>query len=406
MINISYMGTKKNLAHTIAAVIEKTRGDNFLDLFSGMCAVGEALAGKKQVWNNDILLFPCLISYLLFNSSCRPPDPTSIENSFYDFYYNNYNCLYNRFEHKLNEEAFALASMELSNNISYLSKYSNDYFLNGQEINQLGNNRHDFPYRLFSLTYADSYFGMQQCVEIDSIVFSLDKMIDNGTIDQDQKGWLLIALAVAMQKTANTTGHFAQYLEPKESNSKRYIQQRKRSIRIEWLNQIYELAPIGTTGWRKRNRSFNMDAFQLLDSLKETKQKPNVIYADPPYTNDQYSRFYHLFETLVLYDYPSTVAKGRYRSARYQSDFSLKAKAVKAFEELAYKCKSLKANLVVSYPDRGLIHKSGANPLLLLNKYYPKVEVCHSIPYKHSTFGASKGASQQSVTEIIYWAKI
>ena len=40
----------------------------------------------------------------------------------------------------------------------------------------------------------------------------------------------------------------------------------------------------------------------LAKGIRGMKQRPAIIYADPPYTDDQYSRFYHLYETALLYD--------------------------------------------------------------------------------------------------------
>ena len=43
-----------------------------------------------------------------------------------------------------------------------------------------------------------------------------------------------------------------------------------------------------------------MDFRQALQNLDDDVR---VIYADPPYTRDHYSRFYHGLETLSLRDY-------------------------------------------------------------------------------------------------------
>lgn len=43
------------------------------------------------------------------------------------------------------------------------------------------------------------------------------------------------------------------------------------------------------------------------DLLKQDDIKNNVsfIYADPPYTDMQYSRYYHLLNIVAKYDYPA-----------------------------------------------------------------------------------------------------
>ena len=52
--------------------------------------------------------------------------------------------------------------------------------------------------------------------------------------------------------------------------------------------------------------------------------RPAVVYADPPYTSDHYSRYCDLYETLILYDYPLSEATGRYRPDGFFSRFSIK----------------------------------------------------------------------------------
>ena len=76
------------------------------------------------------------------------------------------------------------------------------------------------------------------------------------------------------------------------------------------------MAPEGNAKWRKGNRTFRREAIRLLQELPQSKTRPSVVYADPPYTRDHYSRYYHLLDTLLLYDYPDPVGKGQYRLDR------------------------------------------------------------------------------------------
>ena len=79
--------------------------------------------------------------------------------------------------------------------------------------------------------------------------------------------------------------------------------------------------------------------------------KVDVIYIDPPYTNAHYSRFYHILETLVKYDYPDTEYHGRYRTDRYQSPFGIKSKAHDEFDTMISLCRTARKSLVISYSD-------------------------------------------------------
>ncbi len=80
------------------------------------------------------------------------------------------------------------------------------------------------------------------------------------------------------------------------------------------------------------------------EALINLSDDVRVVYADPPYTRDHYSRFYHGLETLSLRDFPTIsktkiggrerLSRGLYREQREQSDFCIRSKAPKAFEEL------------------------------------------------------------------------
>ena len=104
-----------------------------------------------------------------------------------------------------------------------------------------------FPYCLFTITFSDGYFGFAQSVEIDSIRYAIDQCEKRGTILPDEARWMLISLSHAIMKVATTTGHFAQYLNINENNSKSYIAKRRRSVWDTWLECTLDLGPVDLT---------------------------------------------------------------------------------------------------------------------------------------------------------------
>jgi adenine-specific DNA methylase len=84
-----------------------------------------------------------------------------------------------------------------------------------------------------------------------------------------------------------------------------------------------------------------------------------VVYADPPYTRDHYSRFYHVLETMALRDDPkistntahgkTVLSRGIYRQDRHQSPFCIRSEAPAAFEELFERVAKRGVPLVLSY---------------------------------------------------------
>jgi adenine-specific DNA methylase len=94
-----------------------------------------------------------------------------------------------------------------------------------------------------------------------------------------------------------------------------------------------------------------------------------AFYADPPYTIDHYSRFYHVLETLVLRDAPSldtqrqggeeVIMRGLYRAGRHQSQFSVPSSVEGAFRRLFKGVAAQGRSLVLSYSpfDAGKGHR-------------------------------------------------
>ena len=216
--------------------------------------------------------------------------------------------------------------------------------------------------------------------------------------------WGCLALCEATRKVATATGHFAQHLHINAKTSGRFTAQRRRSVWKEWLLALNELGPLGSARWRMRNRSYRSDASQLLTELRSEKCKPTVIYADPPYTQDQYSRYYHMYETVLLYDYPSTAGAGRYRQGRFVSPFCLKTKVVDAFETLADRARSLRATLIVSYPNNGVLADAKRSLPLILKRAFRNCVVQSPISHFHSSMGGSKGVQKHSVREYLFIA--
>jgi adenine-specific DNA-methyltransferase len=246
-LSISYMGTKQRIAPIIADVAASAKQGPFLDLFSGICAVGAAVGTKRGIWCNDVQIFASLIAEALFLSTSL--SPTSIETAeiaFNDFQINRQK-LENRFKRELDKEVDLLSSEDIDKIQRYYSNLPHagvnvDY---QSEVKRLHKKPNTFPYRLFAITYAGGYIGLMQAIEIDSIRYTMDKLRDNGTIDQNAFRWWVIALCQAICKVATTTGHSAQYLKINDNNVQNFINQRKKSIWLHWLEAVDNLVPIG-----------------------------------------------------------------------------------------------------------------------------------------------------------------
>jgi len=399
-LQISYMGTKRQLAPLVSDTILSCKDGPLMDLFSGMCAVGSEVGSSRQVWANDAQLFASNVAKAIFTSRDLPIGSKQALNLLRNGFQRNLEVLCSNYGEFVDAEQALFDSPDLA-----ALKDLDQKILSHKSFSVGSGHRNHFPYCLFSEIFAGGYFSLYQAMEIDSVRYAIDHALDSQTITAEQHRWLLLALAQAMSRVANTTGHFAQYLKPKENNLSKVIKQQKRGIWLEWLEACDFIEPVGSQDWRKGNKAFNGCSIELLNRIRRWKNKPSVIYADPPYTDDQYSRFYHIYETLFLYDYPEAIGVGQYRPGRFRSSFSLRSEVQGAMTKLIAGCAKAKCNLVLSYPDNGLLPDARNSIVTILRDHYSSVEIAHEVNHKHSSLGGSKGQQIYDVKELLFLAK-
>ena len=401
---ISYMGTKAALASEIAASFDGLPAGPLLDLFAGMATIGRAVAPVRNVWLNDVQQFSRLTSELQFLNCDGSGYRRSAYRTAQLTYAKHFKLLSAQFRDLIAKEDAALQTREWQD-VSSMEIELRAGNRPGPDITASAT-RKDLPdYCLFTGMYAATYFGIRQCIQLDSLRKGIDAAAPEG--DRKLAGvrrWMLAALGSAASRCSNSTGHFAQYLTASELNVRRVASQRRRSITREWRIGLRAGAQVGNYAWRRNNRTFNSDACDLLASLNKAGTAPAVIYADPPYTSDQYSRYYHILETLIKYDYPSVAGKGLYRPDRFVSNWSLKTKVNESFDSLIKNASLLGSSLVISYPTNGLLAKSEDVIPEMLSEHFRSVRRLTPMSHQHSTMGASKGSQRHEVTEQVFVA--
>jgi len=205
--------------------------------------------------------------------------------------------------------------------------------------------------------FGGVYFSWEQAIDLDALLTEAHKM-DSGARDY----FLAAILAVASDAVDTVGKQFAQPIRPRDSTGKpkqHLVRQmeRDRSISVFdrfalWLERL-KLVPRGSTG-----RAIRCD---FREALNDHSLHFDAVYADPPYTRDHYSRFYHALETMARHDEPriSTTmirsggspqaSRGIYRDDRHQSPFCIKSQAPGAFDELFGGVRARAIPLVLSY---------------------------------------------------------
>jgi adenine-specific DNA-methyltransferase len=396
------MGTKRALAPFVRNITDALPDGPLLDVFAGMGAIAEALSSKRPVWLNDIQNYAAAFARARFQTSGSQISVHDALDLLSSSYNANYSSLAQKFAVELRLEEEVIASGRAARVVSWRRRRNSIHNRPGGRA-VLSRFRGSAPpvYQMFARSYSHGYFTLRQSMEVDSARAAIDAALQKRAICTKEKDWLLLALARAVRKSAFTTGHFAQYLTVSDRTLHRFQKVAARSVWNIFLEELGELRGLAIPSGSASNRVYRTDATTLLKRLQRSGMRPAIVYADPPYTADHYSRYYHIWESLVLYDYPSLSGKGRYRPDRFQTPYSIKAIVGDAFAEFIGAARALDATLVLSYPGNGLLHEAGRSPRTLLKAHYPKVEQ-FSIDHQHSTMGASDGKAKSVVTEHIY----
>lgn len=320
---IRYMGNKNKLLDFIIPEIinNSSKDDVICELMAGTNCVSYALKDKRRLYTNDIQYYSYIISIALIKNNSTVISSESAKKDL--------------------EDKFRL-------------------------------NLEKREYNFFEKNYSDTYFSASQCKEIDSIRYAI-----NFIEDLNIKSLYLVSLMNAMCVCEATSGHFAQYLPPDHPRLEKI---RDRSIWDEFLKKCNDFKKIVFSKFE--NKCFNLNYEELLE-LSEFEDV-TLVYIDPPYTGEQYSRFYHVLETICKYDNPELEFKGLYRTDRFTSPFSLRTKAFDEFEKLFSILASKGKKIVLSYSTKGLIKEYEME--YLLKKYYKYCEVKRK-SYNHSTQG-------------------
>lgn len=227
--NRRYIGSKSRLLKFIEEVMEKEKIEysSFLDLFGGTGIVGDFFNNQKtKVYVNDLLK---------------------------------------------------------SNYLSYLSWFGNEKVdkkkIRGyiEKYNSLENLVDNY----FSINFSDTYFSTDNCKKIGFIREDIEDNYLSGNLNTRERAILITSLLYAMDKIANTVGHYDAYRKNGDLDKK---------LELGMLD-------LKSNVNNKNNKIFNEDSNELVKNIKA-----DVVYIDPPYNSRQYSDAYHLLENVAMWE--------------------------------------------------------------------------------------------------------
>lgn len=381
--------------HVRRAVLGLSPSGRVVDLFSGMGSVAESLSDTVSVVTNDALSFTAAVSRARFTGVARDTSPAGAVARVAAAFVSRRNELSAKYWEQLEAESSALSNREDLSTYMAAALHVGNSPTSAVAARRAAESSGSAHYELATLYFSAGYLGLAQAIEVDALRWAIDS--DTVATERD---WLLAGWLAACSILVNAPGHTAQFLKPTtDAAAARIIRTWRRSVWDEFEGALASVRQVGSDSWRAENEVRTGDALDLVagGGLREV----GAIYADPPYTKDQYSRYYHMYETLYRYDYPSSSGAGRNRSDRFTTGFSLRSEVVASFHDLCRHVSRMQVPLILSYPSNGLLLEAGYEFPAIARLYFASLDTV-SLDRDHSTMGGSSGSSKKKAIENLY----
>lgn len=186
--------------------------------------------------------------------------------------------------------------------------------------------------------YGGYYYSPSQALAFDSLIDCLPS-------EEPDRSVCLAATISAASKCAAAPGHTAQPFQPTTTAG--------RYIREAWSKDPFSfcgtaLAEICSRRARVAGKAIVADALEVAAKLLPD----DLVIVDPPYSSVQYSRFYHVLETIARGTCGPVSGQGRYPavSERPQSAWSNKGTSKGALKMLLEKLAATGCTVVFTFP--------------------------------------------------------
>jgi len=419
---IHYLGSKFRLASAIADALDQadpTRGA-VLDLFAGSGTTTLALAGRRRVIAADIQEYSRVICSALLSARTDISDSVSIFKERLQSGPPLLELLRHATQPLIQFEREALLAAKSGETEAICSVLEHGSILAAERgyfsgvSPELRSRLEDVTKRLkrAGLTgsplatavryFGGAYFSYAQAVDLDCIAALMHEIEPCGSTDV-----FMAALMSTASDVVNTVGkQFAQPIRPKDKHGaiKKHLMPKidrdrhldTQQTYLTWLERYAFYVAPGSGHVAAR--------LDYRDALTQFAGQYAVVYADPPYTRDHYSRFYHVLETMARRDNPTIarnpgaddhkLSRGLYRDDRHQSPFCIRSQAPLAFRDLFRLASQTGAQMVLSYSP----FQSGAHPrlmqidalLAIAREFYASVELDCIDGVSHSKLNHSK----------------
>lgn len=187
----------------------------------------------------------------------------------------------------------------------------------------------DYPENYYSQNFADTFLSKDNMKKVGVIREDISNKVKNGEISNREEAVLITSLLYAIDKIANTVGHYDAFRRTGD------------------FNRVLTLAiPLLSDTNNEKNQITNMDANTLVKKLQS-----DIVYIDPPYNSRQYCDAYHFLENVAEHKKPEVKGVARKMDRTHlKSDYCTNKAAIQ-FRELI---QNIQAKFIlVSYNNTG-----------------------------------------------------
>ena len=234
-----------------------------------------------------------------------------------------------------------------------------EYF---NETNEL---REGFVYNNYAPTAGQRmYFSDVNAQRIDFFRQTIEEWYTHNVINENECVYLLACLLESISKVANVAGVYGAFLKSWDPRATKPIQFLEIS---EELNEdVRNISPIQT---------INGNIEEIIEDVE-----CDVLYLDPPYTNNSYSVQYHILETIIRNDNPELKGiTGARQYTNIHNQWSKKHEVEVVFERVIAKTKA--KHIIMSYSSDGVMSKAYIMNVLKRYCNVDSVKILE-IPYK------------------------
>jgi len=352
---MKYMGSKSAmLSQGLGNILTDRRFDSgdFVDLFagSGVVAQWRATRSAQSVTSVDTQVYSRVLSSAVLERT------ETLDVKVFEDWFDSCVRIHERISARYSEQDEVISRGVVLAEREHAAEYSENFFI--------------------TRDYGGHYYSLRQALALDVISRELNRLSGDAYLV------CRAALVAVASRCAASPGHTAQPFQPTDKLLPHIHAARSRDP-FEYL--WFYIVKLANECARTLGRAVSTSAALFIES---SLRDESVVFCDPPYSDVQYSRFYHVLEGIAIGGYPSVSGAGRSPALeeRYSSPFSNRSEAPIAFDNLLKSLSVKSSRVILTFPDHDCSNGMSARTLAQLAERYFAVET-YAVSMRHSSLG-------------------